>query len=186
MKFWLCSWNGTAINRRMPKYTHINSSKVVFIWSKNGSLTFTIISTNTAASSISIQQFYIHFPQVFTCACLLSLQIKFSMLSLCNLTVSTKNWVLWSAHLHCMCGAKWKTNKADLDLRVPGISSWFKTAWIFQLLFLLNWCKGWLIFSGKGHSGARLTKSVIPTPWHTQKITMGYRRGKKNPSLFYR
>lgn len=141
VKFWLCSWNATAINRRMPKYAHINGSRVVLIWSKNASLTSTIISSDTAARSISIQQLYIHFPQDFTCACLLSLLIKFIMFCLCNLHKNTKNSGSCGQLIYIACMGLDEIKQGRLRYKSSqnwGISSRFKTAFIFQLLFLLN------------------------------------------------
>lgn len=153
----------------MPKYTHINGSRVVFIWSKNGSLPSTIISSNTIDSSISIQQFYIYFPQIFTCACLLSLQIKFSMSFLCNLNISTKNSGSCGLLIYIACVGLNEIKQGRHRYKSSlnwGIPSRLKTTWIFQLLFLLNWCKGWLAFSGKGAQWSQINKI-----WHSNSLT---------------
>jgi len=68
------------------------------------------------------------------------------------------------------------------DLRVPWTEGSpagskqheFSSCFFSQTGAMDNWPS-----QGKGHSGARLTKSVIPTPWHTQKIAVGYRTAQK-------
>lgn len=158
-------------------------------WSKNGSLLSTIISSNTAANSISIQQFYIHFPQDFTCASLLSLQIKFSMFFLYNLNKNTKNSGSCVLLIYIACMGLDEIKQGRLRCKSSlnwGVSSRFKTGWIFQLLFLLNWCKGWLTFSGKGAQWSQINKIC-----HSNSLTYPenhngvYRRGGKKTSVFY-
>lgn len=168
VKFWLCSCNGTAINRRMPKYTHINSSRVVFIWSKNESLTSTIISSNTAAiasvpnsSTFISPKFYpVHVCSVYksNSAC------APSVFPLYNLTVGTK--ILGPV----VCSFTWhvglnEIKQGRLRLRAPWTEE-SAAAWISLPPFLLNWCKGWLSFSGKGEQWSQINKI-----YHSNSLT---------------